>query len=69
MRSKIVQVCADGMDSQQIARGCGCTRTRCQKWRRRFLRLRLDGLTDEERPGRRPDRPPAAATAGRPPRQ
>jgi transposase len=29
-----------------------CTPARAGKWRRRFVRFRLDGLSDEQRPGR-----------------
>ena len=38
--------------SKQVAARLGCSETTVGKWRRRFLRERLDGLIDEDRPGR-----------------
>ena len=52
MRSRIVLLAAGGSNNTEIARELGIHRNVAGKWRSRFLEHRLDGLTDEPRPGR-----------------
>jgi transposase len=51
LRSKIILRCAEGMDNASVAAQLGCSTATVGKWRRRFVGDRLDGLTDEPRPG------------------
>jgi len=52
LRSRIVLLAADGRRNTEIAAELGVHRNMVAKWRSRFLQHRLDGLTDEPRPGR-----------------
>jgi transposase len=54
MRSKIILACADGGTNADVAAALGVHLSTVGKWRRRFVALRLDGLIDEDRPGRPP---------------
>lgn len=58
LRSRIVLACAEGVDNKTVAAQLGCAAATVGKWRSRFVEDRLDGLTDEDRPGR-----PATVTA------
>jgi transposase len=54
-RAQVIQMAANGMQSQEIARVLGLSRPTVQLWRQRFLALRLAGLEkDAPRPGRLP---------------
>jgi transposase len=52
LRSKIVLACADGLDNKTVAEQLRCSANTVSKWRKRFIEHRLDGLLDEDRPGR-----------------
>ncbi|WP_374195111.1 IS630 family transposase [Streptomyces sp. ISL-1] len=54
LRAKIVLRCAEGGTNKEIAAELGVSHGTVNRWRSRFIRLRLDGLTDEPRPGRPP---------------
>jgi len=51
-RSRIILLCAEGLESKEVARQMNVHEHTVGKWRRRFVRDRLEGLTDEYRPGR-----------------
>jgi transposase len=51
-RSQIVLACAAGGTIGAVAAELGVSRDMVSKWRSRFLHDRLEGLTDEPRPGR-----------------
>jgi transposase len=58
LRAKIVLACGRGLDNKSVAAELGCHPVTVGKWRARFVEDRLDGLSDEPRPGR-----PARITA------
>src|SRR6266550_3278724 len=50
LRARIVLACAEGGSNLAIAARLGVDRKTVTRWRARFLRERLDGLTDDPRP-------------------
>ena len=52
LRSRIILTSADGAPVSAVAAELGISRATAGKWRSRFLEDRLEGLTDEPRPGR-----------------
>jgi transposase len=51
VRSKIVLACAGGTPNKEVAARFGVTPQMVGKWRARFVAGRLEGLSDEPRPG------------------
>ena len=51
LRSKIVLECAAGHSNTEVAERLGISRETVRKWRARFVSDRLEGLSDEPRPG------------------
>jgi transposase len=51
LRSRIVWECAQGRSNCEVAASLAVSRETVRKWRARFVRDRVAGLTDEPRPG------------------
>ena len=51
-RCRVILRCAEGVPSKSVANELGLHEHTVGKWRRRFLKDRLEGLLDEARPGR-----------------
>jgi transposase len=51
LRCRIVLACAEGATNNEVAARVGVNQATVCKWRGRFVTRRLDGLSDEPRPG------------------
>ncbi len=51
-RCRMILLCAEGLQSKEVAERLGVHEHTAGQWRRRFVRDRVEGLTDEYRPGR-----------------
>src|SRR2546430_448348 len=51
LRCRIVLACAEGKTNTRVAAEIGVSQPTVGKWRSRYVEHRLDGLTDEARPG------------------
>ena len=49
---RMILRCADGLSNKAVAAEIGVHERTVGKWRRRFLKERIEGLSDEPRPGR-----------------
>src|SRR5579859_6657595 len=50
LRARMVLRCAEGKDDKGVARELGIDRGTVGKWRRRFMRYGVEGLSDAPRP-------------------
>ena len=50
-RARIILLCAEGLNNTEVSGRLHITKQTVGKWRSRFVQKRLDGLTDEPRPG------------------
>jgi putative transposase len=57
-RAKVILCLAEGLPIREVGEKCGLSQISIFKWKRRFLEMRLDGLSDQQRRGR-----PATITA------
>ena len=53
-RCRIILLCAEGLQSKEVAERLGMHEHTVGKWRRRFVQHGIEGLTDEYRAGRPP---------------
>jgi transposase len=51
LRRRIVLLCASGVSNLEVAAFLGLSPATVGKWRSRFITERLDGLSDDPRPG------------------
>ena len=65
VRAKIVLLAAQGLENSEIARRLDTPREVVSKWRKRFFDHRLEGLSEESRPGRPPSFSPSGDRSGK----
>lgn len=53
-RAQVILLSAEGLTLKEISGRSGLNETNCLKWRKRFLKERLEGLRDKQRKGRPP---------------
>ena len=51
-RARVILLSSEDMSLREISKRSGLSKQNCTKWRVRFLHERLDGLKDQQRPGR-----------------
>ncbi len=51
-RCRMILLCAEGLQSKEVAERLGVHEHTVGKWRRRFVKNRVEGLTDKYRSGR-----------------
>lgn len=51
-RCRMILLCAEGLQSKEVGAQLGIHEHTVGKWRRRFVKDRIEGLSDEYRPGR-----------------
>lgn len=51
-RARVILLSAEGCSLERVSAGSGLSQQNCSKWRKRFLRERLEGLRDAPRSGR-----------------
>ena len=51
-RCRMILLCAEGLQSKEVGAQLGVHEHTVGKWRRRFVKDRIEGLADEYRPGR-----------------
>ena len=64
-RARVILLVSDGAPLSHAGRATGMMEKHVRKWVRRFLELRLDGLLDMPRPGRKPVFPPCSRSSRR----
>jgi transposase len=50
LRARIVLACAEGKDNRSVARALDVVESTVGKWRKRFVKMGVDGLSDSPRP-------------------